>query len=658
MGIVIAMMLSVGAVVVGIGLLSDSSASSVARVADAWKTMETRAGDIARTGLEALDTKYVEPFVDITVRNAGQKPLSDFSAWDVVARYFDAGGGYNVTSLSYTTAASPTNDQWTVKEINVYAHPAFDNVTTSAPSGPRSTVSFSHTVATQSNRILVVGTGAEDAAEADCNVTGVTFNGSPLTEIDDVVTATGAMRQCASLWYLVAPDSGAQTVAVSFAGTVNEASAGAISVYNAKQQGPEASNSQAQTGISSITTNITTLTNGAWVIDTVSSNDSGGGLTPASGQAERYAVTNGSSAIGGSTRETPRDATVGVSWDHSADRLAHVVAVFAPSPVTSEIFQPNVLDPGEEIVLRLRLDPQIDIDATSQFTVSMENGVTVAAFAPDPAAWYVLNHTPSNVKSGGALATDGTDIYALRGDRSTDFWRFTVATGSWTSLADTSGDVKEGGALAYATDGGSGYLYAFSGGKKLDFWRFNIGSGVWENGVDASSQAGWGASLAWDGSDTIYAFTGDGGPSTNPKAFWKYSIADDSWTGLADAPADVKAGGALVYFSGNIYALGGNDTKNFWKYDVGLQAWSWLADTPNNVKAGGALSTNGVSLYALRGNGTNEFWQYEPTADAWTSLEATLAPVKEGGALAYLNGYLYALQGNQSTQFWKYGEIA
>ena len=54
-----------------------------------------------------------------------------------------------------------------------------------------------------------------------------------------------------------------------------------------------------------------------------------------------------------------------------------------------------------------------------------------------------------NVTDGGALTTDGTNIYAFQG-KTTAFWRYNVATNTWTTLAPSRAATDQGGALVFA----------------------------------------------------------------------------------------------------------------------------------------------------------------------------------------------------------------
>ena len=47
--------------------------------------------------------------------------------------------------------------------------------------------------------------------------------------------------------------------------------------------------------------------------------------------------------------------------------------------------------------------------------------------------------------TGGALATDGTNIYALVGNNTNTFWRYNVGANTWTPLTNAPG-VGAGGA--------------------------------------------------------------------------------------------------------------------------------------------------------------------------------------------------------------------
>ncbi len=68
-----------------------------------------------------------------------------------------------------------------------------------------------------------------------------------------------------------------------------------------------------------------------------------------------------------------------------------------------------------------------------------------------------------------------------------------------------------------------------------------------------------------------------------------FSPGTGNWSPQQSTPQKVKAGGALTYGNGTIYAFRGDKKKDFWKFDVIADSWSTLGSAPANVKEGGAL---------------------------------------------------------------------
>lgn len=117
MSIAIAFLILAATMLTGIGLLAQGSFTAAADLSNAWKEMETRSGDIARTNIQALGATHSPPLVDITLKNSGQEPALDFPSWDVVVEYYETDGTYHQVWLPYTTASSPGNNQWTVTGV-------------------------------------------------------------------------------------------------------------------------------------------------------------------------------------------------------------------------------------------------------------------------------------------------------------------------------------------------------------------------------------------------------------------------------------------------------------------------------------------------------------------------------------------------------------
>ena len=99
-----------------------------------------------------------------------------------------------------------------------------------------STLTFSHTVASGSNQLLIVATSAFDVTDTDRPVTSVTFNGVSLTQIAS--SDQTIQNITTELWYLVAPNVTTANVIVTFDGANAAASAVATNFTNVDQTTP------------------------------------------------------------------------------------------------------------------------------------------------------------------------------------------------------------------------------------------------------------------------------------------------------------------------------------------------------------------------------------------------------------------------------------
>ena len=211
---------------------------------------------------------------------------------------------------------------------------ALDSSSSNSDTGAITTLTISHAVATNTNRVLVVGAVGEDDSASDCSITGVSYSSVALTQIDS--TSVGASPTlCASLWYLLAPDVGTDSVVITYNGAVTRRSGGAISIYNAAQQAPEATAKQTLVSTTTIITSLTTITDGAWLVDVVAASN-GAAFTPTeTGQTEQYDLQAGTSRAAGAIRDVPASGPTSMGWSKSASDLAHIVAAFTPYSVST-----------------------------------------------------------------------------------------------------------------------------------------------------------------------------------------------------------------------------------------------------------------------------------------------------------------------------------
>ena len=192
---------------------------------------------------------------------------------------------------------------------------------------------WSHTVGAGSDRILVVGVMYEGA---DPSITSIKYGDANLTLAITGDVGSGGTMNTTSLYYLLNPLTGTANIAIDHLVGSDHVAVGGISLANVKQEAPEATaHGWVTADPTTISTAITTLTDGAWVVDVVGD---GGNVTArdpnAVGMVERWDENANSSGGAGSTKPV---ATAGVTtntWDMNTggNRLSHSLAAFAVVP--------------------------------------------------------------------------------------------------------------------------------------------------------------------------------------------------------------------------------------------------------------------------------------------------------------------------------------
>jgi hypothetical protein len=207
----------------------------------------------------------------------------------------------------------------------------YDTATSGTSASAGTTLSWSHTVANQSNRVLVVGVTAEYTSNA-CQASTVTYGGQSLTKITQNVAGTSSYA-CASLWYLLAPNVGTNTITVTYQSSITNKTAGVVGLYNVKQAAPDASNSNFNNS-GATSTSVTTLAANSWVADVLASGQAVGNLAAGAGQTSRWTQDSGSTESSGmSTKSVASPGATSMTWTQTGiNRSAQVVAAFAPVP--------------------------------------------------------------------------------------------------------------------------------------------------------------------------------------------------------------------------------------------------------------------------------------------------------------------------------------
>jgi hypothetical protein len=329
------------------------------------------------------------------------------------------------------------------------------------------TLSWSHTVGTGTNRFLLVGVSIRNANNT---VTRVSYAGQALTYVGAQSNGDGTVR--VELWSLQAPPSGTATVTMTLSGGAKMVG-GAVSFTGVDPMAPlGAFTSAGSPGAINNTNPSVALTDALsnWMaVSVVATEGSAGSLTPASGQTRQYTLFYGNSGgdVAGGASTVTGSGTVTMGWTKGANAkwvigaiALHQAPVLAPSVNTysasfwavkgkSRSIQINYVSGGSSapFMLFTATDPSyvpgrgnLATGDSVLVTVSVDSTMVAVYMAPSGLQFG----TPATLKIwyggvGGDLNGDGvvnaTDTYIetnLLG-----MWTQPTPGSAWTPIAAT-----------------------------------------------------------------------------------------------------------------------------------------------------------------------------------------------------------------------------
>jgi len=209
--------------------------------------------------------------------------------------------------------------------------------------------------------------------------------------------------------------------------------------------------------------------------------------------------------------------------------------------------------------------------------------------------WDDLKMPVFGFKNAIAMAWDkGNYIYVLPGASYSEvegegiflFYHYDITANTWTKLNNTPHTNGAGDALCFVPGqvlnvSGDNFLYAILGSNEprakfpntigSKFYRYSIANNSWSSELSFPwSSTDDGCSLVWTGDDCLYALRGEYIEGDACYDFRRYNITSNSWEKMADIPArpynggsgGVGDGGSLLWIGGNfseyIYVLSGN----------------------------------------------------------------------------------------------------
>lgn len=189
----------------------------------------------------------------------------------------------------------------------------YDTTSTGMDAADPSSLTWSHTTTTSSNRVLVVATSTESDTSGHTaqTVSGITYNSVALTKVrSDYITDNGT-----ELWYLVNPATGANNVVITMTGTVDGLFGAALTFSGVDQTNPIDNNAGTTTTGLSISQSITTNVADAMIVNIMQHYNSSAVLTPDADQTQRFNTpTTGDNNQAGGTRLVTTAGSYTTTW--------------------------------------------------------------------------------------------------------------------------------------------------------------------------------------------------------------------------------------------------------------------------------------------------------------------------------------------------------
>ncbi|RLG20486.1 hypothetical protein DRN74_05365, partial [Candidatus Micrarchaeota archaeon] len=285
-------------------------------------------------------------------------------------------------------------------------------------------------------------------------------------------------------------------------------------------------------------------------------------------------------------------------------------------------------------------------NGTHIFALRGDNTQDFSLYDPDSNSWTTLASPPAPMGQGAAITFNGTHILALRGGNTQDFYAYYPPTNSWSTLASTPATIGHGADIIYL----NGKVYALRGGNTQDFYVYNSSTNSWGSLSSTPATVGYAGSLATDGT-YVYALRGN-----SAQDFWKYDPSSDQWSAMPDTPLEIQRGGFLTYVNNLLFVLRGNP-QGYFLFNLSSGDWikdRYLEPLPASAGVGNSMARLGDFIYVVRGGNTQDFWAYNIRDNFWIELPPVPAPVYSGATMISDGKYIYMFKGSNTKEVFRY----
>jgi murein DD-endopeptidase MepM/ murein hydrolase activator NlpD len=391
---------------------------------------------------------------------------------------------------------------------------------TNKTGGAVSSISWSHTTGTQSNRLLVVSVATYNSGVAAASVNSITYNGTALSPVPNAQrSAPNKIRE--ELWYLVAPASGANTIVVNLSGSGTGVTAESETFYEVDQNNPFGTAATNNGTSSAASVSVTNVTANQLVIEGMAS--SGTTESVSGGQTQLWnVVANGFTGAGSDKSGT---GTVAISWSSTTGDQWDDVAV----PINGSLQDfPVVINLASDTDLKNNAQSSgndiVFTDSTGQTKLSHEIETYNSTGNGDLIAWVKVPALASGTDTilymyyGNAAASNQQNVADVWSNGYVGVWHMDEAATPLVDSTGIAGNANATGSPGYGASGPIGTAVSFNGTNGNKF-VVTESSNI-EFGTSSFSYSYWVYAAAKPSG--FYDYIYKGGTSTSDAGFASY----------------------------------------------------------------------------------------------------------------------------------------
>lgn len=213
---------------------------------------------------------------------------------------------------------------------------------------------------------------------------------------------------------------------------------------------------------------------------------------------------------------------------------------------------------------------------------------------------------------------------------------------------------------AYAIYEDKMYVHAGStSGTDSDLWEYNITNDTWTQKSPSSPPAArYLHAMCGDGAGKLYMFGGHSG-STWIDQLYEYDIGTNAWT-YKGTSGTARMGHSIVYYDGNIYIYGGNNSSSLntmRAYNIAGNSWSskatgWVLSEHTAVVYNGKMYVFGGLL-----NGSsriNDIRSYTFSNNTWADITVSSSSrrptARQGHVAVVIGSKMYTIGGSTAYE--------